>query len=1431
MTLGDDRWVEVSPTEFEHEAQGLQYIRDLLPDHTPFRAWSNFEFADSRGGWHEIDLLVLGRGRLHLIELKAYVGTLRGNEHTWHRDGRRAEPSPLRLARKKAQRLASRLTDEYFRLAKEKGATDVDPRRIVPFVQHSVFLHHPRLVSLIDGPGATDLFGLDEASSRSNLPGISSRLLEEPRDTPVGPNQETILALLVDRLRPQVRAEKQAGSWVLREAMESDGDGWQDWSGYHQVDTSHDVRIRFRTIPAGAPRAEHDRVSALVANEYRTMSRLAHDGLLRPQDMVSVDGLGPGLVYPLQDNLLRLDDWLAARPEGIALSTQLHILRRVAEAVHYAHGSSIAHRNLSPASIWIREPDDPAAAPKVLVGDWQSAGAATATAHDDGVTRLQSAAQPSVTSDDEPAAAYRAPEGTWRAESSDRFRLDVFSIGALAFRLLTGSAPAESAAALRDRIRAQGGLDVTPELPEASDQLRDLVLRATSPSPSERTRDLAVFLEHLAEAERTPRAESGAEDEADPLDAAPGTVIAERFELVRRLGQGSTAVGLLVADLTEERAGDVVLKVALDDGAADRLEGEAAVLRKLKDPHLVALLDGPIDLGGRRALVLESAGHQTLAEALGERDRLSLDLLERYGADLFRALLALDRAGVSHRDIKPANLGVRTRAGDRTNHLVLFDFSLTRAAASAVDAGTPPYLDPFLVGNRTTYDSAAERYSAAVVLYEMATGQHPYYGDPLAHPAAVTDDVTLDPSSFDPAIAEAMTGFFGRALSRDLSRRHDTVDAMFQEWRAAFPDRTSISAEDADALAARAGAATPLSSSGLTPHELSAVESLGVATVGELVAVDPVKLNHLSGAAFATRESVKKRVRAWRERLAGTLPAPGPTGASLPTPVDAAELLVESLGRRSRSRRTIARLVLGAGTTLDAFATHAELAAHTPSTQDEDATLTPARATQIVGDIQNVWASDDQARHLLDALLSVVRTRLGELGGVATVDELSAHLLQEMAPRGTAAHAAEGEEHRLAAGLVRLAHDRARQLARADTGTSELVTRRREGRVLLLAERTELLDVAEELGRLADRAVGGADGALDALVPAATVERVLRPAANAVAEARDGGGDSEPIHPPFTSVRLAGLGAATSRFAGSSGAGELHHRDMPAAAAVGHALRGMAAHRGLTAFSVRQRTRARFPALPPLPERPALDRVVADAGLGLTYDDELRTYRPVDAAGGTTGLRVATETRVAVAPDPVSVDGVPGQRLRDSASRRSFLALAVPGHRLDRASRVLTSTYGAVEVDLSDVLLDEVRNLAGSAGMQWETIERADSAPPGSRPAQGLATLVQRALPAVTSAIEEAMSAHAEGTRPVLLIGAAPLVRYGHVTVLAPWTDLARARSQALWLVIPQLRGDRGAVIDGQPVPLNSPGQLVHLDTDWLAAHDTEVLTPQGAST
>ena len=85
--------------------------------------------------------------------------------------------------------------------------------------------------------------------------------------------------------------------------------------------------------------------------------------------------------------------------------------------------------------------------------------------------------------------------------------------------------------------------------------------------------------------------------------------------------------------------------------------------------------------------------------------------------------------------------------------------------------------------------------------------------------------------------------------------------------------------------------------------------------------------------------------------------------------------------------------MLGFGTTLDAFATHAQLGANLSEP------VTPARVTQLLGDLQERWAADDDARALLDRLADAVSTRLAELGAVATVAELTRALLDALAPR------------------------------------------------------------------------------------------------------------------------------------------------------------------------------------------------------------------------------------------------------------------------------------------------------------------------------------------------------------------------------------------------------------------------------------------------
>src|SRR5450756_881021 len=620
------RWIEVTPSQFTHEAEGLNIVRALLPDQPPFRAWSNFEFRDGQGKWHEVDLLVLGRRRLHLVELKYYTGTLRGDDLTWRRDGHRAEDSPLKLARRKAQRLASKLQEELLHWSQETGNQVPDPRSVVPFVQECVFLHHPGIRCVLPQASRIDLLALDDREDKTGLPGISDRLLEAmtPHQS-IGPNQRDIIAALMERIGVVQRRQREAGSWVIDEDPIGEGDGWQDWPAFHRVATTDRARIRFLVTPPGTSATARTKVRQVAEHEYRIMSRLPNERLLRPRDMVEND-LGVGLVYPLDERYQRLDLFLADKAGQVPAADQLSLLRQTGEAVSYAHRNRIVHRGLTPHAVLVRLLTDGGL--RVLVGDWQSAGAVAGSAltsmTGSGVTGLLGLDEPSphtsersgvtvvrpvaVDVDRRMAEPFQAPEGVWNKDA-DRIRIDVFALGALAYYVLSGRMPAADRTTLRERLNREKGLDLAVDLPQATPALRALVLDATCPAVTERLPDVRAFLDRLNDAEAS--LAGPAEDVIDPLEAAPGAVIDGRFRLQRRLGTGSTAVGLLVNDLTIAESGQDsvrVLKVAIDTAAAGRLADEAKVLSGLRHPRLVHLVEGPIEVGGRQALVLESAG-------------------------------------------------------------------------------------------------------------------------------------------------------------------------------------------------------------------------------------------------------------------------------------------------------------------------------------------------------------------------------------------------------------------------------------------------------------------------------------------------------------------------------------------------------------------------------------------------------------------------------------------------------------------------------------------------------------------------------------------------------------------------------------------------------------------------------------------------------
>lgn len=1397
MRSDSARWREVTPSEFPHECEGLEHVRELLPDRPPYRAWSNFEFRDSGGRWHEVDLLVLGERRLHLVELKHYRGMITGSAYRWQRGGRSSE-TPLLLAERKAKRLRDVIQRRLRELA-----PDLDPSG-VPFIQQCVFLHARDGRCALPPNDRTDLFGRDDIGpNRSGLPSIATRLLEPASGRPAALiGQDDILASLFDNIGFTLRREREVGSWRLTGEALAEGDGWQDWPAEHKLAHRDTVRIRFHVSQPGLSQSDLVSHRQLVQRQYDLTRGLQHEGLLKPRDLVD-DDLGIGLVYDRNDDWQPLDLWLADHPGRLSVDKQVALIRQLAEALDYAHHNHVVHRGLCPRAITV---DGGSGELRVKLSDWQVAGlddpALASHPTQGAATRLLKLLDENAVTDPDrlQAEAYAAPEGRWDP-TADRVRLDVFALGAVTYHLVAGRAPATDAGELRDRVVRESGLDLAGDLSEVPSALRKLVLDATKPAVSERLADVAGFLTELDQVERELTV-PGDEVETDPLEAPPGTLLGGRFELVRRLGSGSTAVGLLVAD-REAKGEERVLKVALDDSAARRLAHEAEMLTALRGrshPRLVQLVAGHvITVGERSALLLESAGAQTLADVLHERPRLSLDLLDRWGTDLLEALVDLDRAGIDHRDIKPANLGVREQRGDRAKHLVLFDFSLARAAADSVDVGTPQYRDPFLgSGSRLRWDSAAERYAAAATLHEMAAGHVPWFGDRRSDPAAISDEATIESDWFDLSVAEELVAFFRQALRRDASQRHDTAAEMLAAWRTIFTTKTTTVPGDADRIVAEATPDTPLQNAGLSARALSAIEQFDAATVADLVRVDPGQLSRMAGVAAPTRTEVRSRAKQWRERfvdVVGRSADTGPAAAEGPLadPTAAATMLVAAAGpHRAGKRRHAAEVLLGLAGDVDPFGTLAQLA---PALS----VASTAAVSISLGTVHDAWAANAEARDFLDGVSGLAADALGGLGGLATAGSVVAELARRTEHGGEP----EPGAARVVAGLLRAALDRMDNIERGGGAEATIVKRRRrrDGRVLL-ASTPELLDAAEPLAAAAEDLVAAAAAVGDELVPTGRSEPVLRRLWPRSAPVIDG-------------VRLARTVARLSERVGASRRGELHARDLAPAAAVKRALGGLASAERLTVEDLRARVRARFPDLADLPGRPRVDQLLVDAGVELRWDGDRFAVpsRPLPSS------RLASRSDIPILLAPPGARRTEDVRLTRSMQERSFLTLGVRGDWYDGCREALVARYGVAVVDVTGVLIEALRAQAEAAGIPWDDVRAADAESPRGRLGKGLRALVDRSLPALDRAIQDAIDGSGGLTRPVLLVEAAPLARYGHTELLARLADITAGKGQAVWLLIPAATD--APMLDGAPVPLAHSGQYLPLDA-WMRGPVTE---------
>src|SRR5713226_9786893 len=222
----------------------------------------------------------------------------------------------------------------------------------------------------------------------------------------------------------------------------------------------------------------------------------------------------------------------------------------------------------------------------------------------------------------------------------------------------------------------------------------------------------------------------------------PGTLLAERYRILGRLGKGGMGEVYRANDL---RLGQTVALKFLPEATAKdpamlaRFYNEVRIARQVTHPNVCRVYDiGDID--GQPFISMQFVDGENLASLLMRIGRLPADKAVEISRRLCAGIAAAHSQGVLHRDLKPANIMI-----DGRGQVLITDFGLAGIAENIQDTeirqGPPAYMSPEqLTGKAVTVRS--DIYALGLVLYELFTGKRAFDANTLADLVRLRQETT-----------------------------------------------------------------------------------------------------------------------------------------------------------------------------------------------------------------------------------------------------------------------------------------------------------------------------------------------------------------------------------------------------------------------------------------------------------------------------------------------------------------------------------------------------------------------------------------------------------------------------------------------------------------------------------------------------------------
>jgi hypothetical protein len=228
---------------------------------------------------------------------------------------------------------------------------------------------------------------------------------------------------------------------------------------------------------------------------------------------------------------------------------------------------------------------------------------------------------------------------------------------------------------------------------------------------------------------------------------APGTLLAGKFRVIRRLGEGGMgSVYEIEHELTKHRRALKMLHAAMAamPSIVERFLREASAAGRVGNPHIAETFDAGVLETGEPYLVMELLRGEPLSSRVARGPLLLHEVVDLIGQACV-GVAAAHAAGIVHRDLKPDNLFVVDVEG--RPFVKILDFGISKFDSSQTGGmaltkegaamGTPYYMSPEQIRGVGNLDARADVYALGVILYECLAGRRPFESDVLTHLAVL----------------------------------------------------------------------------------------------------------------------------------------------------------------------------------------------------------------------------------------------------------------------------------------------------------------------------------------------------------------------------------------------------------------------------------------------------------------------------------------------------------------------------------------------------------------------------------------------------------------------------------------------------------------------------------------------------------------------